>query len=104
MGVSTYTLTETGRMVMDGKWIVQKKFAITAYGSDGIPVTPAEFGLDIIDHIFDPILDVACDVSGGAVVGMWDPAAQAIYFLSASTTLCSAGALVITAYITAIGS
>jgi hypothetical protein len=104
MGVSTYTLTETARLVLGNKWVVQKKYAVTVYGTAGIPVTPAILNLDIIDHIFDPILDVACDVAGGAVGAIWDPVAQAIYFLSASDTLCAAGALVITAYITVMGS
>jgi hypothetical protein len=104
MGVSTYTLTESARQVFGDKWIVQGKYEITVYGTDGIPVTPAKFQLGIIDGVLGIVLDVACDVSGGAVVGMWDPVAQAVYFLNATTTLCTAGALVITAYVTVMGS
>jgi len=104
MGASTYTFTPSTRVVFGNKWVLQGKYAITTYGTDGIPVTPALFNLDIIDHVWGIVLDVACDVAGGAVEAIWDPATQVIKFLSASDTLCAAGALVITAYITVMGS
>jgi hypothetical protein len=104
MGASTYTYTELNREIYGNRKIVRGKYAITAYGTDGIPITPAVFKVDIVDQVLGVVLDVACKVAEGAVQGIWDHSAQAIYFLRAKDTLCAAGALVITVYVTVLGS
>lgn len=103
MGVSTYTMTDVVRTVFGNKRVVVVKFAITAIGTDGVPVDAATLGMAAVDFVL-PFLDVACDVAGGAVCALWDPTNSALQFLSAADTLCSAGALVVTAYALAVGS
>jgi len=104
MGVSTYTYTELNREVYGNRKIVRGSYAITAYGTDGIPITPAIFKVDIVDNVLGIVLDAACDVVNGAIQGVWDHSNQVIKFINASDTLCTAGALVITVYVTIVGS
>ena len=104
MGASTYTYTELNREIYGNRKIVRGKYAITNYGTDGIPITPAVFKVDIVDSVLGIVLDVASNIAEGAVQGIWSHTAQAIYFLRAKDTLCAAGALVITVYVTIMGS
>ena len=104
MAEATYTYTEIARLNMGNKQVIAGKFAITAYGTEGIPITPARFKLGIVDHVLATLLDVNCDKAGGPVGTLWDATNQRITLLSATHALCAAGALVVTIYVAVMGT
>jgi hypothetical protein len=104
MAEATYTYTQMGRAVMGNKQIVVGRFAITVYGTEGIPITPARFGLGVIDHVLGTLFDVVCDVAGGPVGILWDSTNQRITLLASTHALCTAGALVVTIYVAVMGT
>lgn len=106
MGASTYTLTtvDKNRTVFGNKRIVVATFAITVYGTDGVPVDAATLGLGVMDHVIGITLDFDAIGAGGPVAGVWNPTTGHVHFITATNAECGAGALAFTAYVMVMGS
>jgi len=106
MGASTTVVTIDQLFVFGNKRVHVVKFACSSYGTDGIIITAALCGLNILDYVL-PFFVGAGAVSNGPVSVWWDSTNSVIKLLKASNSGCDASTNINTAgtlYALCIGS